>query len=143
MPPSDKQTYFNNLAARWDEIPRSEDYSAGVRRFVERACAGAAGRILDAGCGTGILLPAILAVCPGARTVIELDFAEAMLRENAKLRDPRAAGCAATTCACLWPVAVSTSFCCSVCCPTCPILNGGWRRRCGCCGREALSRLAT
>ena len=90
MPASAKQTYFNDLAARWDDLPSPEGDPAGVRRFVERSSVSAPELILDAGCGTGILLPALLERYPRAGHILEIDFAQDMLRENArKLPDPR------------------------------------------------------
>ena len=47
-------------------------------------------RILDAGCGTGILVPSLLAAYARTKLIIELDFAEEMLRRNrAKYRNSR------------------------------------------------------
>jgi ubiquinone/menaquinone biosynthesis C-methylase UbiE len=58
---------------------------------VERAVRPGACRILDVGCGTGILLPYLLKACRAATCLVELDFAEEMLRENSrKVADRRA-----------------------------------------------------
>jgi ubiquinone/menaquinone biosynthesis C-methylase UbiE len=51
-------------------------------RFASAALTSRETRILDAGCGTGILGEAVLAVCPGLRLLIECDFAHAMLVES-------------------------------------------------------------
>jgi ubiquinone/menaquinone biosynthesis C-methylase UbiE len=83
MPASAKQTYFNGLAAAWDTLPGPEDGPAKVRRFVEQAGVPAPGWILDAGCGTGILLPALVRRYPQTG-ILEADFAEDMLKENAR-----------------------------------------------------------
>ena len=40
--------------------------------------------VLDVGCGTGILLPYLLEMYPQAACMVEFDFAEAMLAENAR-----------------------------------------------------------
>ena len=56
---------------------------ATVARFVERCLGDSAKRILDVGCGTGILLPYI-GQDSLRREVVELDSAEAMLVENRK-----------------------------------------------------------
>ncbi len=77
-----KRLYFSRLAPEWDTIPRSAEASLGVRRFVRRSANAQAHRILDVGCGTGILLPDLLAACRKATCIVELDFAEQMLREN-------------------------------------------------------------
>jgi len=84
MPPSAKQAYFNQIAPLWDTFPSPEDTESRVRRLVEQFTDGpAAGWILDAGCGTGILLPALLERHPCPSRILELDFALDMLRVNA------------------------------------------------------------
>jgi ubiquinone/menaquinone biosynthesis C-methylase UbiE len=82
MTTEDKQRYFNELASRWDSLPAPEGAPGRVRAFVTRAAAPDAERILDVGCGTGVLLPALRERCPRA-AITELDLAEEMLRENA------------------------------------------------------------
>lgn len=82
MRSEEKRRYFNELAPRWDGMPAPEEAPAKVRAFAQRAAAADAQSILDVGCGTGVLLPALRQVCPGA-VITELDFAEEMLRENA------------------------------------------------------------
>jgi len=76
----DKQRYFNQLAAGWDALPAVEGAPEKVRAFVRRA-AGDARSVLDVGCGTGLLLPALLETYPDA-VITELDLAEEMLRAN-------------------------------------------------------------
>lgn len=89
MSENPKREYFNQLAARWDNLPPREDAPAKVRRFVRRSAARPPRSVLDVGCGTGVLLPAILEIFPEAGCVVEADFALAMLQENArKLRRP-------------------------------------------------------
>lgn len=83
MPPSAKQAYFNQLAEAWDTFPSPEDTPDRLRRLAAGfSDAPAAGWILDAGCGTGILLPVLLEAHPCPARVVELDFAQDMLRVN-------------------------------------------------------------
>ena len=89
MTAKDKRRYFNELAARWDALPAAADARERVCAFVRRAAAPYSSRILDVGCGTGVLLSALRETCPGA-VITELDLAEDMLRENAaKWNAPR------------------------------------------------------
>ena len=84
MTANPKRRHFNELASRWDYLPRPADALPKVERFVERVSRASAKRILDVGCGTGILLPYLLETCQSATCFVELDFAEEMLRENAR-----------------------------------------------------------
>jgi len=85
-----KRRHFNELASRWDQLPGETEARPRVERFVERAVRPGACRILDVGCGTGILLPYLLKTCQAATCLVELDFAEEMLRENSrKVADQR------------------------------------------------------
>ncbi len=76
-----RREYFNELAARWDGMPRPEDAPARIRAFCRRACPPGARLVLDAGCGTGILLAALLELLEPAARIVALDFAPAMLAE--------------------------------------------------------------
>lgn len=90
MPTHMKQRHFNDLATRWDSLPAPSDAGAKAGEFVRRAVPASARRILDVGCGTGILLAPLLSICPSVASIVELDFAEAMLRESTrKVVDPR------------------------------------------------------
>lgn len=77
-----KQTYFNELAARWDQLPSPPDAAAKVARFARRCLGGPSARVLDVGCGTGILVQYMQAADAAPRQIVEMDLAEAMLREN-------------------------------------------------------------
>lgn len=85
-----KRQYFNDLAARWDSLPAEGGVPARVRAYLEKSRHPAPGWILDVGCGTGILLPHLLEIYPDVRLIVEMDYSEGMLLENArKLRDRR------------------------------------------------------
>jgi len=73
--------YFDALAPCWDTLPAPPDAGEKVRRFVERAVPPAAACVLDIGSGTGLLLEHLKSARPGLRAVVEVDLAEAMLRE--------------------------------------------------------------
>jgi ubiquinone/menaquinone biosynthesis C-methylase UbiE len=85
-----KRAFFNHIASSWDEIQRGPQIAPGIRNFVQCAYLDGARSILDAGCGTGILVPSLLAAYARTKLIIELDFAEEMLRRNrAKYRNSR------------------------------------------------------
>jgi ubiquinone/menaquinone biosynthesis C-methylase UbiE len=85
-----KRRYFDDLARCWDSLPAAADAPERVRAYVERSRHPAPGRILDVGCGTGILLPHLLELYPDVHLIVEMDYAGGMLVENArKLRDHR------------------------------------------------------
>lgn len=76
-----KRKYFNELAPRWDHIPKPPDTPEKLARFVARSLTASCERVLDVGCGTGVLLGHI-GEAAAPREVVELDLAEDMLREN-------------------------------------------------------------
>lgn len=93
------RTFFNGMAASWDEAGSREPMDEGVRAFVQRSFAPVARTILDIGCGTGILAPHLLTAYPRAEVIIELDFAEEMLAVNRrKFQDHRLVRLAADAC---------------------------------------------
>ncbi|MGI6004343.1 MAG: class I SAM-dependent methyltransferase [Christensenellales bacterium] len=68
--------YFNHLAECWDEITcHAPDKLAAV---VSLSGIKAGHRVLDIGCGTGVMTPWILAKEPG--TLVGLDLAENMIQ---------------------------------------------------------------
>jgi len=83
MRENDKRTYFNGLAGEWDHLPAPSDAAGKIGLFVERSAVRTPRKILDLGCGTGVLLPALLSRFPETACIVELDFAIDMLRQNA------------------------------------------------------------
>ncbi len=77
----DKREFFDSMAADWPGHPEPEDAPAKRAQFVALATEGSPSRILDVGCGTGILVPDILMQCPSS-TIVELDFAPEMIARN-------------------------------------------------------------
>ena len=78
-----RRPYFNDLAAEWDHIPGQPNAGERIRDFVRRSNASGASRILDVGCGTGILMPYLQDFYLHASCFVELDLAEQMLQINA------------------------------------------------------------
>lgn len=79
-----RRQYFNNLAPQWDTLPVVPGAPARIREFLKRSACPGARRILDVGCGTGILLPYLFESYQDAAAIVEFDLAEAMLAENAR-----------------------------------------------------------
>lgn len=76
-----KQQFFNDIAEQWDGHSSPPDEIQKREQFVLRATQHCPTSILDAGCGTGILVPLLRKACPGAG-LIELGFASRMLAIN-------------------------------------------------------------
>lgn len=74
--------HFNDLAPRWDSLPGPPDAGQRTACFVEKMNVSGARRVLDVGCGTGILVGPLTRTLAPAATVVELDLADQMLREN-------------------------------------------------------------
>ncbi len=82
-----KRDYFNSLAPRWDGFPSPADAPEKVTQFVRRSLPAYAPRVLDAGCGTGLLLGPLLGGQGLASQIVELDIAEQMLLESRRKAD--------------------------------------------------------
>lgn len=76
--------YFDDLAPRWDSLPGPPDAVERIARFTAQMDLARARRVLDVGCGTGILAPLLLDLLSPSAIVVELDFARAMLHEAAR-----------------------------------------------------------
>lgn len=84
--PDDIRSYFDRLAPGWDQTVRHDE--ALISALLTAAACPGGGRILDVACGTGVLLPHLLALDPLELRAI--DLSPEMVRLAAeKLRDPR------------------------------------------------------
>ena len=84
-----KRDYFNGLAAQWDQLPVPPDAPEKLARFVRLSVPADLTAILDAGCGTGLLLAPLMRSAPACR-IVELDIAAHMLtRSRAKFPGER------------------------------------------------------
>lgn len=76
-----KREYFDSIAAQWDGFPGPPCAAENQRAFILRATQHQPRRILDLGCGTGVLVPYVRAACPHAQ-LTEMDYSAAMLAVN-------------------------------------------------------------
>ncbi|MBC7341866.1 MAG: methyltransferase domain-containing protein [Clostridia bacterium] len=76
--------YFNSKAAIWDRLATPED-RAKLEVMVKWLNIAPGSAVLDVGCGTGILIPYLLAAVGPNGRVVAMDIAEAML-EQAKAK---------------------------------------------------------
>jgi ubiquinone/menaquinone biosynthesis C-methylase UbiE len=84
-----KRQYFNELAPRWDSFPTIADAASKIHAYLERSRHPRPQHILDTGCGTGILIPCLMKLYPEVQVIVELDYAEQMLLENARKHPDR------------------------------------------------------
>lgn len=73
------RTFFNERAETWDDRNIAESISVS-ERLIRELGIGAGSRVLDVGCGTGLIIPWLLEAVGGEGKVIALDIAERMLR---------------------------------------------------------------
>ena len=76
-----KRKFFDQIASQWDSFDEPADATDRRAEFVRLATEHHPLRILDVGCGTGILVPHLRLCCPHA-VIVELDFSSEMLAAN-------------------------------------------------------------
>lgn len=76
-----KRRFFDGIAAQWDSFGGPPEAASQQERFVRLATEHHPSRILDVGCGTGLLVPIVRKQVPAA-TLVELDFSSQMLAVN-------------------------------------------------------------
>ncbi|MCM8769793.1 MAG: class I SAM-dependent methyltransferase [Candidatus Omnitrophica bacterium] len=84
---SDKREFFNRLASNWAENGSVE--AEKLQRVVQAAEISPGQTILDAGAGTGVLVPFLLTVVGPSGRVYALDFAPGMVEKMTKRGFPK------------------------------------------------------
>ncbi|MDR3560775.1 MAG: class I SAM-dependent methyltransferase [Negativicutes bacterium] len=74
---SREQEYFDRLATDWDDLRVADPEK--IRRLMSRTGLRPGDRVLDAGCGTGILVPYIRKAVGGAGQITAVDFSASMI----------------------------------------------------------------
>ncbi len=72
-----EQQYFDQLAERWDELRATNP--SKIRRLVNMADFGAGDRVLDIGCGTGILVSYVKKIIGDTGRITAVDFSANMI----------------------------------------------------------------
>lgn len=81
-----KRDYFNRLAEEWDSLPAPPDAAQRAESFLRAVVPAGCRRVLDVGCGTGILAGLLVTNWPSIACLVELDLAEQMLRRGRSKR---------------------------------------------------------
>lgn len=89
-----RKAFFNERAEGWIDAwyrdpatGRMDRHEKDFERLFSILPLGPGDVVLDAGCGTGVLVPFILERIAGTGTLYELDYAEKMIETNRRLHD--------------------------------------------------------
>jgi ubiquinone/menaquinone biosynthesis C-methylase UbiE len=74
-----KHVFFSDISRSWDEHHAGPEEQERLRLFAAHFRLRPGERVLDAGCGSGRLIPLICEVIGPAGSLVELDFASGML----------------------------------------------------------------
>jgi len=85
-----RRAYFDDLSERWDRIYDIDRARPLLRAGLDRLAVGAAERVVDLGCGTGVLLGCLIDHLDPAGRIEAVDLAPRMIAEaRRKYPDPR------------------------------------------------------
>ncbi len=80
-----RRQIFNELAPTWDSYSLvTAEKAQAIRGFIEALDLGTETRVLDIGCGTGVLAPFIAEKLGSRGSCVGLDISEAMIEEARK-----------------------------------------------------------
>lgn len=86
-----RKQFFNQRARGWldnhyknPDTDRHDLYADRIRTIVSFLALGPDSRVLDAGCGSGVLVPYLLGHLSSGGRLIEMDFSGQMILENQK-----------------------------------------------------------
>ena len=93
---SSRELYFDRVAATWEEEHSEAEVDSALQALVSRFDLRPGQVVLDAGCGTGRLLPLILREIGPGGELVAVDFSEKMLEiARKKYRAPNLTFCRA------------------------------------------------
>lgn len=87
-----RKEFFNQRAAGWldnhyknPDTDRHDRYADRIRSIVSFLALDPNSRVLDAGCGSGVLVPYLLGRLSSRGRLIEMDFSDQMIKANREL----------------------------------------------------------
>jgi demethylmenaquinone methyltransferase/2-methoxy-6-polyprenyl-1,4-benzoquinol methylase len=85
----DRKTFFNQQAQNWEEEHQHEKEQSNLKKLIPHIPVKEGDRVLDAGCGTGRLIPYLKKFAGLSGEIVEMDFAKKMLEiAKKKYSDP-------------------------------------------------------
>ncbi len=75
-----REAYFNQAAESWDQKYYTQELEAFLGEFVSKFGLKPGQRILDAGTGTGVLIPFLLRIIGSSGSITAIDHAENMIK---------------------------------------------------------------
>ncbi|MFW6140073.1 MAG: class I SAM-dependent methyltransferase [Acidobacteriota bacterium] len=75
----DRKTFFDKEAQNWEQGHQCEKERAKLRRMIPYLSVQKGDQVLDAGCGTGRLIPYLKKSAGRTGRIVEMDFAQKML----------------------------------------------------------------
>jgi len=85
----EKRKYFDHLAERWEKEHRIQKEQDRIRDMFVHLSLQEGDWVLDAGCGTGRLVPFIKKKCGRNGVIVEMDFSDEMLKFAKKKYEKR------------------------------------------------------
>lgn len=76
----ERRAFFDTLAEGWEDRNYPDEIREGVKAFVAALNLDKGVRVLDVGCGTGVLIPYLREVIGPRGQIVALDPSEAMLK---------------------------------------------------------------
>ena len=73
----DSREFFNSMAEKWDSSVKHDD--AKIRRILDIAGIGPGSAILDAGTGTGVMVPYLRSLAGKSGRIVAVDISEKMI----------------------------------------------------------------
>nr|WP_320190730.1 class I SAM-dependent methyltransferase [uncultured Desulfobacter sp.] len=87
-----RKEFFNQRAADWldnhyknPDTDRHDRYAERIRSIVSFLALDPNSRVLDTGCGSGVLVPYLLGFLSSRGRLIEMDFSDQMIKANQEL----------------------------------------------------------